>query len=103
MNRTLGGRSSIALSLLLSAAERSPIRTETMSFPSGLPTPDESRSCPHATRWRESAESADGAQIAFLRDYYADEGLYVVNADGTGARRVDTAAYPFGRFSWTGR
>jgi Tol biopolymer transport system component len=47
--------------------------------------------------------SADGTQIAFLRDY-TDEGLYIVKADGTEPRRVDTAAaYPFGRFSWTGR
>lgn len=51
-----------------------------------------------SARW-----SADGTRIAFLRDYTADEGLYIANADGTGARRVDTDAYPIGYFSWTGR
>lgn len=51
----------------------------------------------HSPQW-----SADGARIAFLRDY-TEEGLYIVNADGTGARRVETVGYPFGRFSWTGR
>lgn len=52
----------------------------------------------HSARW-----SADGTRIAFLRDYGAEEGFYFVSSDGSGAQRLMTEAYPFGRFSWTGR
>jgi Tol biopolymer transport system component len=41
--------------------------------------------------------SADGKKLAFVRD----EGLYVVNADGTGRRNLTPGVRVFGRPSWS--
>jgi TolB protein len=51
----------------------------------------------YSARW-----SADGARIAFGRNA-PGEGLYIVNADGTAPRRIETDAFPISHFSWTGR